>query len=168
MYQNLLLFITSNILSIYILLHSGITDRWIKTIAIFVLVLSIFILFFDQFFFLPFLKRMAFPCGAFKIQIPERSNTSMNVTVPPYAKVFYWTTEPANTNSVPNEVTPYDAYKGFENAGMALANSSGVATLRFRGPPIGYTVPMGALRPHLHYRYCVTSGMLSEVVTKTI
>ena len=62
--------------------------------------------------------------------------------------------------------TPEDAYKNFENQGIAKSNSKGKVTFTYY-KPVGYFVNRFGfekeLKPHIHYRACLGNGMLSQI-----
>jgi hypothetical protein len=106
------------------------------------------------------------PAGAVGTRTPQNANEQVTVTVAPGAKVVYWATEPnptADHRVLPNWDVAYGEY---DNAGVAEADSSGKAILRFRGPPQPYKVPMRSrLEPHVHFRVGTSSGFLGPVQT---
>jgi protocatechuate 3,4-dioxygenase beta subunit len=51
------------------------------------------------------------------------------------------------------------------NVGVVTANADGVATLHIRHPQ-PYRVPFkGRLEPHIHFRICSDSGIMSRIKT---
>jgi uncharacterized membrane protein YuzA (DUF378 family) len=115
--------------------------------------------------FLPFLGDTVFPCGYLQEKTPTKANTQIKVRVPPYSTVLYWAAEDSVETDNRNEKSYAEAYMNYENSGVTKANKNGIAVLQFRTPQ-GYTVPSGKkLNPHVHYRYCKNSGMLSRVET---
>ncbi len=62
--------------------------------------------------------------------------------------------------------TPEDAYKNFENQGIAKSNSKGKVTFTYY-KPVGYFVNRFGfekeLKSHIHYRACLGNGMLSQI-----
>jgi len=114
--------------------------------------------------FLPFLGQTLMPCSVLKPQIPEGADFEMNVFIRPGAKVLYWAAEP-ETEHLGMVKSWREAYLGVKNAGVAIADMKGNVTLKVRKPQ-PYTVPIrGQLEPHIHYRVCGDSGMLSAVTT---
>lgn len=115
--------------------------------------------------YLPFLNEAVYPCATLSDRAPESATVKVPVRVMPRAKVVYWASEPNQDQPVSN---PWDAYTKYENSGVATADSNGIATLMVRDPA-SYKVPSGrVLSRHIHYRYCVGSGMLSRVETVNI
>lgn len=117
--------------------------------------------------YLPFLGPTVMPCSLLKEQVPENADFEVRVNIKPGAKVLYWASEPANKDleSVNNWK---EAYLGFRNAGVALADNDGYVTLKVRKPQ-GYTVPArGELSPHIHYRTCMNNGFVGRVETVTL
>ena len=114
--------------------------------------------------YLPFLGESLIPCEVLKVQTPENADISADVLVSPGAKVIYWAAEPANKDL--HEVNDWrHAYLEYRNAGVAVANPSGIVTLKVRKPQ-PYTVPMkGKLSPHIHYRVCMGEGFIGPVNT---
>lgn len=114
--------------------------------------------------YLPFLGKTVFPCSLLKDSVPEGADLSVQVKVRPGAKVIFWASEPANKDL--HELQDWrKAYMEFKNAGVTTADATGIATLSVRTPQ-SYTVPMkGALDAHIHYRECVSDGMVGRVET---
>jgi len=119
---------------------------------------------FSRDFYLPFLGQSIVPCGAIKEKVPEGATIMLPIRISPGQKVLYWATEPATEKL--KEIRTWDqAYLGFENAGVTIADDKGLAVLKVRKPQ-AYTVPvMGRLEPHIHYRLCQGNGMLGRVET---
>lgn len=112
--------------------------------------------------FLPFLSVSAYPCGSLLEKTPYMYDTEIGVTVKPRANVIYWAANSSNKGAMSN---PIDAYSLHSNAGVARADSTGLALLRVRRPS-AYRVPLfGRLDPHVHYRVCEGPGMLGPVKT---
>jgi uncharacterized membrane protein YuzA (DUF378 family) len=117
---------------------------------------------FKRDFYLPFLGRTVFPCEPLAEKAPVNADTAITIQTLPNANVIYWAAEPAPSTVVDN---PWLAYKKNENSGVARADPSGVATLRVR-TPTAYKIPNGTpLRPHIHYRTCLSNGILDRVET---
>jgi uncharacterized membrane protein YuzA (DUF378 family) len=115
-------------------------------------------------FYLPFLGETVMPCSVLPPQTPEGADTEVNVRVHPGAKVMYWATE--SKDAVVSGLQSWrNAYKGFQNAGVVIADAEGNAELAVRSPQ-AYTVPTkGKLNPHVHYRECGDDGMMKRVET---
>jgi uncharacterized membrane protein YuzA (DUF378 family) len=113
--------------------------------------------------YLPFLGESVFPCSVLPDQVPAGATRSVQVRVEPGSKVVYWATEPSENNgSVPDYK---DAYRQYQNAGVATADDSGMATLKVREPQ-SYTVPWkGTLEPHVHFRVCGPTGFIGRIKT---
>jgi len=117
--------------------------------------------------YLPFLGPSVMPCSLLKEQVPEHADAEVRVHVTPGAKVLYWAAEPG-TKDLETMHTWKEAYLGFRNAGVAIADDKGNATLKVRKPQ-GYTVPVkGQLSPHIHYRQCSENGFIDRVETVTL
>lgn len=118
--------------------------------------------------YLPFLGETIVPGGALAEKTPQNANDQVTLTTMPHAKVLYWAAEPNPTQGT--DIPNWDkAYSEFENSGVAIADGAGKATLRFRGPPQVYKVPiMGKLESHVHFRICDTNGVMGSVQTKMI
>ena len=118
--------------------------------------------------YLPFLAETVLPGGALAQKTPQNANDQVTIRTLPNAKVVYWASEPNPTQGrdVPNWNVAYDE---FENSGVAVADATGQALLRFRGPPQSYKVPiMGTLEPHVHFRICSPGGMMGQVQTLNV
>lgn len=116
--------------------------------------------------YLPFLGQTVFPAGALALKTPQSANESVEITTRPGAKVVYWAAD-ANVNANPKKLPDWSiAYGEFENSGVVLADDLGKATLRIRGPPQPYTVPMkGTLNPHVHFRVAEEGGFFGRIQT---
>ncbi len=126
--------------------------------------LSALYLAFNRDTYLPFLGDSVMPCTILQDQVPSGATRSVQVRVQPGAKVIYWATEPSD-----NEKGPLPdwnaAYRGYNNAGVATADVSGVATLKVREPQ-AYKVPLkGRLEPHIHFRECRSDGFIDRIKT---
>jgi hypothetical protein len=115
--------------------------------------------------YLPFLGETVYPCENLADKSPDGAELRITVTdVPAGSKVVYWASEPS-TSIVSN---PWDAYGKYENSGVVTSDASGKAILSVR-KPTGYKVPSGRkLKPHVHYRFCQESGILSEIRTAPV
>jgi len=115
--------------------------------------------------YLPFLGESVYPCTSLVENSPSNADTVVTVSVPPNAVVVYWAAEPQTEPLKLND--PWTAYSKFENTGVAHANSNGEAILRVRRPQpyqVGWLYNR-VLIPHIHFRFCDGSGMMSEVKT---
>jgi hypothetical protein len=122
---------------------------------------------FDRNTYLPFLGEMAYPCDSLVSHIPDKSDTSVSISVPPKSVIVYWASETANQN-LKDLPDPRTAYHKYENTGVVIADEKGNAELKFRNPQ-SYVVPsmfgQKKLENHVHYRYCIGNGMLSPIYT---
>jgi len=123
--------------------------------------------------YLPFLGETVYPCYNLKNKIPANllQGNSMNVKVqvPPFAKVVYWAADP-ESETMKVAKNPWIAYSYYENSGITTADNNGVATLLLNKPieyEVGNIFPQ-KLNRHVHYRYCSSPGMLSEIKTTFI
>jgi uncharacterized membrane protein YuzA (DUF378 family) len=113
--------------------------------------------------YLPFLGESVFPCSVLPDQVPSGATRSVQVRVEPGSKVVYWATEPSENNGTVPDFT--EAYRQYQNAGVATADDSGMATLKVREPQ-SYTVPWkGTLEPHVHFRVCGPTGFIGRIKT---
>ena len=123
---------------------------------------------FSRDMYLPFLGETVVPGGALVPKTPQGANEQVEIRTFPKAKVLYWASEP-NPNQGKDVPNWTEAYGEFENSGVAVADATGVATLRFRGAPQAYKVPfMGRLEPHVHFRICDENGIMGKVQSKFI
>ncbi len=114
--------------------------------------------------YLPFLGETVLPCSIIPERTPPGATKELKVPAPVGAKVLYWAAEPAmeGLKNIPDWQT---AYAQYENAGVTVADSTGMATLKVRAPQ-AYTVPFkGRLEPHIHYRICSNTGMMGRIKT---
>lgn len=133
--------------------------------GIYILVgLSALLIAFNRDTYLPFLGETVMPCQVIGTYIPQGATTEVQVQVPPGAKVLYWASEPSNEHL--KHLNNWDqAYLKYENAGVVVADEKGIAILKVR-PPQAYSVPFkGRLEPHVHFRICSGTGMLSRIKT---
>lgn len=114
--------------------------------------------------YLPFLGSSVLPCSVLEVRTPENADFERRVLVKPGVKVLYWAAEPANKDL--QSIQDYrHAYLEYRNAGVAVADSDGYATLRVRKPQ-PYNVPVkGELPAHIHYRVCWGHGFIGPVET---
>ena len=111
---------------------------------------------------LPFLGITVFPCNSLQIRIPDNANKSVSIKVKPNSNVVFWAAEPKNTD----EIVDYKAaYGNYNNYGVARSDNEGNVVLNVRNPQ-AYTIPFkGVLKPHIHYRVCKKTGMMSRIKT---
>jgi uncharacterized membrane protein YuzA (DUF378 family) len=123
-------------------------------------------LLFRRDYYLPFLGETVFPCDPLTEKVPEKANTTVEVTVRPNANVVFWAAEEGADEIVGN---PWKAYMRYANSGVVRADAKGRAVLRVRRP-VSYRVPpMGRiLDQHIHYRVCGESGILGRIETVSI
>jgi uncharacterized protein len=118
----------------------------------------------DRDTYLPFLGPTVIPCASVPDRTPPGATKQVTVPAPPGSKVLYWAAEP-EMEALRQIQTWKEAYAGYENAGVATADSNGQAVLKVREPQ-PYTVPFkGRLESHIHFRICESSGMLGRVKT---
>jgi uncharacterized membrane protein YuzA (DUF378 family) len=130
--------------------------------------LSALFLMFNRNFYLPFLDQAVLPKSFInKNKEPYNATFSVDIKVPPNSRVIYWASEPSDKKDQIVSV----AYGDFQNSGITSANKNGVATLILRKPS-SYVVKKALfkkhLKPHVHYRYTLANGIMSEVFTKFI
>ena len=117
--------------------------------------------------YLPFLGGTVMPCGILQAQTPEGADTEVRVFVEPGAKVMYWAAEPDNKDL--KKLQDWrEAYISYRNAGVAVADADGYATLKVRRPQSYLNPFKGELPPHIHYRVCHGEGMMSRLKTVTL
>lgn len=114
--------------------------------------------------YLPFLGPTLVPCTVLQPREPPGATRHVTVTVPPHSKVLYWASEPS-LNQLAALESWEKVYGDYENAGVAVADASGMATLHVRDPQ-PYKVPFkGRLGSHVHYRVCGEPGWIESVKT---
>lgn len=136
----------------------------VLTRGIYILVgLSALAIAFNRDTYLPFLGESVFPCSVLPDQIPAGATRSVQINAEPGSKVVYWASEPSDNDG---ELKDYkDAYRQYQNAGVATADSAGVAVLKVREPQ-SYAVPFkGQLEPHVHFRICGPTGFVGRIKT---
>lgn len=120
-------------------------------------------LLFQRDIYLPFLGETVLPGGAMSVKTPQNANDQVTIRTLPGTKVVYWAAEP-DPNQGRDFPTPEEAYGEYENSGVVVADTTGHAILRFRGPPQSYDVPVkGTLDPHVHFRIAEENGFLGPV-----
>lgn len=132
-----------------------------------VLLICVLILSFNRSTYLPFLGECALPCSVLADRTPDNSTISLKVVVPPNAKVVYWASEHSDKMDVVDN--PFDAYGKYDNTGVCTADRNGTAIINIR-EPTSYKVPLFGriLDKHVHYRYCQSRGLLSDINTVNI
>jgi uncharacterized membrane protein YuzA (DUF378 family) len=129
---------------------------------------SALVLLFTRDIYLPFLGETLVPGAALQQKTPANANQDVMLQTKPGAKVLYWTTEP-NPVAGGQLATWKEAYGGYENSGVAVADANGKAVLRFRGPPQPYRVPFkGRLDSHVHFRICDEHGFMGPVQLRNL
>lgn len=126
--------------------------------------ISALVLMFNRNFYLSFLGKSVVPKTFLeRDRVPINSTISIEVKVEPNARVIYWASKKKS------EVK--DAYGQFENSGITTADSNGKAHLVLKKPSC-YYVKKGPfrkrMRPHIHYRYTLPNGMMSQVFTRRL
>lgn len=107
---------------------------------------------------LPFLGETAFPLGLLQPIFPKNANVEYTMdNLPPNAHIIYWGASQESTD-------PKKAYSDYTNAGIVKSDDYGMAKLKFVCPTT-YSVYGSTLPKHIHYRYTLSSGLLSEVFT---
>jgi len=139
-------------------------------IYIIVGIAALFLLF-NRNFYLPFLDKTIVPFTFFKKdQVPQDGTFKVQVQVIPNARVIYWAAEP-NKKDETSSRSVHVAYGQFENSGITTADINGIATLHLR-MPASYTIDKKLFKkhiePHVHYRYTLSDGMLSQVLTHKV
>lgn len=151
---------------IYVVLSDGMAySGWMFYVAIFGAIALVKVVISRE-SYLPFLGKTVMPAAL----LTERENKSRNlrnvhVKVPPNAKVVYWAAQSKQSND--SIVDVQTAYSNYENSGVVVADVNGIANLKVQ-PPQPYTVPSlftKTIKPHVHYRYELPGGMLSDVET---
>jgi len=132
--------------------------------------ISALLLIFNRNYYLPFLDKTVLPYSFIKNeQKPLNSTLKIEVQVEPNSRVIYWGAESNKKSS--KEIPVEIAYGEFSNSGITTADCYGKAVLTLRNPS-GYNVKKGFfkkhLKPHVHYRYTLKNGMMSEVFTKML
>ena len=115
------------------LVRLALPPRYAKWVYI-VIGLSALPLLFQRDMYLPFLGETVLPAGALAPKTPQNANDQVTIRTRPGAKVVYWASEP-NPTQGKDLPTFQEAYDAYENSGVVVADSSGHAILRFRGPP---------------------------------
>jgi len=126
---------------------------------------------FKRNYYLPFLGRTVYPCKNNEMEKRpyiegegEKEDEKTVQTPYPDKNIIYWAAMPGENK----KKTPEDAYKDFENSGIARSDKKGKVTFTYY-KPVGYSVNrLGfekELKPHIHYRACLGNGLLSQIET---
>ena len=150
----------NTVLSIFNINIFDYTHQYVKNILCLMILLCCVCMMRDRNTFLPFLGKTVFPCGLLTRRTPQNADTIVRIRTTPLSQVIYWAAEPADTV----ERGPKEAYKQYKNSGVTMSDSNGYAVLKVRSPT-GYQVPRKDLKSHIHYRTCISNGMLGEVKT---
>jgi len=141
-------------------LLDGKTGLFHKFVAVLVIVYVLY-LGMNRNTYLPFLGPTIVP-GSLLKEPKERQAGEIEVKVEVKeadgTQVMYW----ASVSGKEAE-TPTEAYRLFENAGIATVKD-GTASL-YVTCPSSYKVPMKTLSPHIHYRVVYPGGLLGSVRT---
>jgi uncharacterized membrane protein YuzA (DUF378 family) len=124
--------------------------------------------------FLPFLGKtvMPEPIAFYTPAVIKPTGELITKTIeklPPNVKVIYWASLPSD-KVVDN---PDEAYGNYSNQGVTITDANGKAILKVQ-KPASYKIPShydpfkGTLKPHIHYRYWISSGMTSPLYTINI
>ena len=92
---------------------------------------------------------------------PDKASQEVRVQVEPLSTVIYWAAESATL--VQNN--PLMAYAKNENAGVAIADDSGIAILKIRDPEVAKEFTIDA---HVYHRVCKGFGMFGRVKVTSI
>jgi uncharacterized membrane protein YuzA (DUF378 family) len=141
-----------------------IPDQNIQRVIFVFVGFSALILMFNRNFYLPFLGETVLPQSLLnKDNKPSIGTFSIEVKVEPNVRVIYWASETTK------DILPVSAaYGEFLNSGITTSDKNGIAKLVLRKPS-SYTVKKGlfkkTLKPHIHYRYTLPNGLMSEIKT---
>jgi hypothetical protein len=117
--------------------------------------------------YLPFLGKTVLPSALLTEKAnPLENTTSINVKVPPNTKVVYWAALPTSSDTK-TPLPVEQAYNNYENSGVTTSDDKGNAVLNIQ-PPQSYRVPsltQKVIKSHVHYRYALANGMMSDVLT---
>lgn len=143
------------------------TNTFLQKFIYILVGLSAVLLMFNRNYYLPFLGKTVVPFSFFKDnKVPDNSTFSVDVKVPANARVIYWAAEPLKDGENSDRSVQV-AYGEFKNSGIATADALGNAKLSVRLPG-DYSVRKfykKHLKAHIHYRYSLTDGMLSDIMT---
>ena len=82
-----------------------------------------------------------------------------------YSRVIYWAALPSSSLYTGLKEAK-DAYGNFDNSGIAIFNSDGIANLTFAYPQRYYTSILGGVpQTHVHYSLVADYGMIDRVNT---
>lgn len=136
--------------------------RYVKIVYLLVFLSGLYLAF-DRDTYLPFLGNSVFPCGLLKDKKPEGANILVRIKTKPNSKVVYWAAEKDDNDNR----GPRKAYGKYENIGVTTSYENGDAILEVKKPS-GYNVPFRKLKPHIHYRTCLSNSMFGKVETVVV
>jgi hypothetical protein len=140
-----------------------------------VIVASALYLIMNRDFYLPFLGKCVFPSTLTRTltntTLHEYKQVSVKISnLPPTTNVVYWAATGGDNTTFDN---PMDAYKDFQNSGMAVTNANGSVVFVVDCPSVYAINKFGKrkeLPQHVHYRYELPKykGMFSRIFTKNV
>jgi energy-coupling factor transporter transmembrane protein EcfT len=148
--------------SVYIIANKY-TSVFLKVVA-FVVICAVVFIGVQRTTYLPFLGRMAIHQGVLKSPTRKKEGDieiTVKIDAPDNTRVVYWASKPSTTPFK----SPAEAYADSENVGVSVVKDK-MATF-FVTCPSSYKVQklMRTLRPHVHYRFAMSNGLISEVKT---
>lgn len=120
---------------------------------------------FNVYYQFPFMDKTYLPFSQLKNDnAPSKTSFIVNVQVPAYSRVLYWSTQPLEIGH--NESRDVNvAFGEYKNSGIATADENGNAALQLRTPAsfsMGY---LKGIKPVVFYRYSLANNLLSEIKT---
>ena len=123
----------------------------------------------DRNYYLPFLGVSVIPSPRLSSAVPMRNPIKVTINdLPPNVNVMYW----AALDTPSNSSNPWDAYGDYSNGGNSRTDESGSVTVQIECPSQYSVKQFGiidkVLPKHLHYRFEISAGMWSQVMTKDV
>lgn len=145
-----------------------IKNDYVNRVIGFIIGMSALYFIFDRDYYLPFLSKTVFPLPS----LDKKKGNTINVTLknlPRNTLVVYWASKKGN-GVVEN---PWKAYDNYQNSGVTVTNSTGVASIEIECPSNYKVSKFGMnkeLKKHIHFRYELPEykGLFSRVYTKYI
>jgi|SaaInlStandDraft_6_1057023.scaffolds.fasta_scaffold113003_2 uncharacterized membrane protein YuzA (DUF378 family) len=130
-----------------------ILNPYISTIIYIIIALSGIYLLSSKKFMSPYVDNTSHPCDVIKDHIPNNSNFSYRLKVPPNVLVIYWSNESDNL-ILNKDLEPWNSFKNHLNAGVLRSNEYGNVELKLNKKKENHNI---------YYRYYSPIGFLSSL-----
>lgn len=146
------------------------SNQTIINILVVLILASVFYNITKRDYYLPFLGPTIIPISDSQTEQGGKLVEVSLTNIPANTRVLFWAAKSNPDGTWPN---PYDAYKGYNNTGLAKTDDQGNVTIKVNCPSDYQISKFGfnkKLSKHIHYRYEFPKypGMFSSVKTKYI